>query len=98
MHTLELLWATEVRLKAHTRNEKRIKFLGMKQKCEYKKLDKHKQMRSSRLNDILEQWEMHRAVRDEVLGSIIGSSNQINFFPCLIVSIIQLKHSYLFHY
>ena len=37
-------------------------------------------MRSSRQNDKLEQWVMHRAVKDEVLGSILGSNKQKVFF------------------
>ncbi len=45
----------------------------MKQKCKNKKQDKYKQMRGSRQINKLEQWEMHRAVKDEVLGSILGS-------------------------
>ena len=54
-------------------------------------------MRNSRLNDKLEQWVMHWAVKDDVLGPILGFKYK-NFFPFLIVSIIQLKHFYLFHY
>ncbi len=47
--------------------------------CENIKVDKYKQMRSSRQNDKLEQWVMHRAVKDEVQGSILGSNKQIGF-------------------
>ncbi len=36
------------------------------------KEDKNKEMRSRRQIDKLEQWVMHRAVKDEVLGSILG--------------------------
>ena len=39
-----------------------------------------KQMRSSWQNDKLEQWVMHRAVKDEVLGSSLGSNKQKVFF------------------
>ena len=37
-------------------------------------------MRSSRQNDKLDQWVMHRAVKDEVMGSILGSTKQKVFF------------------
>ena len=37
-------------------------------------------MRSSRQNDKLEQWVMQTAVKDEVLGSILGSNKQKVFF------------------
>ena len=37
-------------------------------------------MRSNRQNDKLEQWVMHRAVRDEVLGTNLGSNKQKVFF------------------
>ena len=37
-------------------------------------------MRSSRQNDKLEQWVMHTAAKDEVLGSILGSKKQKAFF------------------
>ena len=42
-------------------------------------------MRNSRQNDKLEQWVMHTAVKDEVLGSILGSNQQKVFstFICL---------------
>ena len=36
-------------------------------------------MKSSRQNDKLEHWVMHRDVKDEVLGSILGSNKQKNF-------------------
>ena len=52
----------------------------MKRKFENIKEDKHKQMRNSRQNDKLEQWVMHTAVKDEVLGSILGSNEQKVFF------------------
>ncbi len=52
-------------------NTKReLSFPGTKQKCEMILVDKHKQERSFRQNDRLEQWEMDRAVKVEVLGSI----------------------------
>ena len=54
--------------------------LGTKRKFKNIKEDKHKQMRSSRQNDKLEQWVMHTAVKDEVLGSILGSNKPKNFF------------------
>ena len=37
-------------------------------------------MRSSRQNDKLEQWVMHTAVKDVVLGSILGCNKQKVFF------------------
>ena len=37
-------------------------------------------MRSSRQNDKLEQRVMHRAAKDEVLGTILGSNKQTVFF------------------
>ncbi len=37
-------------------------------------------MRCSSRNDNLEQWAMHRAVKDEVMGSILGSNKQKVFF------------------
>ena len=37
-------------------------------------------MRCSIQNDKLEQWAMHRAVKDEVLGSILGRNKQKAFF------------------
>ena len=37
-------------------------------------------MKSSRQNDKLEHWVMHRDVKDEVLGSILGSNKQKVFF------------------
>ena len=42
-------------------------------------------MRKSRQNDKLEQWVMHRAVKDEVLGSILGINKKKLFstFSCL---------------
>ncbi len=37
-------------------------------------------MRNSRQNDKLEQWVMLRAVKDDVLGSILGCKKQKVFF------------------
>ena len=54
--------------------------LGIKQNIENKKEDKHKLMRRSSQNDKLEQWVMHRAVKDDVLGSILGCNKQKVFF------------------
>ncbi len=48
--------------------------------CENIKVDIYKQMRSCRQNDKLEQRVMHRAVRDDVLGSILGGKKQEVFF------------------
>ncbi len=36
-------------------------------------------MRNSRQNDKLKQWVMHRAVKDDVLGSILGCQIQKSF-------------------
>ena len=52
----------------------------MKRKCKNIKVDKCKQMRSSWQYDKIEQWVMHRAVKDEVLGSTLGSNKQKVFF------------------
>ena len=52
----------------------------MKQRIENIKEDKYKLMRRSSRNDKLEQCVMHRAVKDEVLGSILGSNKQKVFF------------------
>ena len=70
----------------------------MKQKFENIKEDKYKQMRWSRQKDKLEQWVMNWAVKNEVLGSILRSDKQKIIFPLLIVSVMQIKHSYLFYY
>ena len=37
-------------------------------------------MRNIRKNDKIEHWVIHRAVIDEVLGSILGSNKQKIFF------------------
>ena len=67
--------------------------LGMKQNIKNIKEDKCKLMRRSSQNDKLEQWVMHRAVKDEVLGSILGSNNQRVFFHFLMSLLYRLKHS-----
>ncbi len=58
--------------------------LGTKQKCKNIKVDKYKQIRSSRQNDKLEQWVMHWAAKDKVPGSNLGSNKQKVFstFNC----------------
>ena len=48
----------------------------MNQRIENIKEDKYKLMRRSSRNDKLEQWVMHRAVKDDVLGSIVGCNKQ----------------------
>ena len=70
----------------------------MKQKFENIKEVKYKQMRWSRQKDKLEQWVMNWAVKNEVLGSILRSDKQKITFPLLIVSVMQIKHSYLYYY
>ena len=70
----------------------------MKQKFENIKVVKYKQMRWSRQKDKLEQWVMNLAVKTEVLGSILRSDKQKINFPLSIVSVMQIKHSYLFYY
>ena len=62
--------------------------LGSKRKFENIKENKYKQMRSSRQNDKLEQWVMQTAVKDVVLGSILGSNKQKVFFSPLIICVI----------
>ena len=54
--------------------------LGMKQNIENIKEVKYKQMRRNSQNDKLEQWVMHWAVKDVVLGSILGRNKQKVFF------------------
>ena len=54
--------------------------LGMKQNIENIKEDNYKLMGRSSQNDKSEQLVMHRAVKDEVLGSILGSNKQRVFF------------------
>ena len=49
-------------------------------------------------NDKLEQCVKHRAVKYEVMGSILGSNQKNSFFSPLFVSVIQIMHSYLFQY
>ena len=55
-------------------------------------------MRGSRQTNKLEQWVMHRAVKNEVLGSILGSYIQKVYSSPFIVSFIDIKHSYLFNH
>ena len=43
-------------------------------------IDKQKQMRNSWQNDMLEQWVMHWAIKQEVLGSILGLKKWKVFF------------------
>ncbi len=49
-------------------------------------------------NDKLEQWVKHRAVKYEVMGSILGSNQKNSFLPPLFVSVIQIMHSNLIKY
>ncbi len=44
--------------------------------CENIKVDKYKQMKSSRQNDKFEQWVMYRAVKDKVLRLILGNKKR----------------------
>ena len=44
------------------------------------KQDRHKPMRRSRQNDKLEQCVKHRAVKDEVLGSILSTKKTKRLF------------------
>ena len=52
----------------------------MKRKFDNIAEDKPKQMRNSRRNDKLEQWVMHWAFKDDVLGLILGCKKQKVFF------------------
>ena len=71
----------EKTLKTRTMIIKReLSCLEMKQNFENVKEDKYKLMKRSSQNDKLEQWVMHKAVKDEVLGSILGSNKQRVFF------------------
>ena len=74
----------------------------MKLKFEDVKEDKHKHMfvffNSCRQNDKLEQKVKHRAVKDQILGLILGSNKQKVYFPPLIVSDVQIKHSIHLNY
>ncbi len=68
-------------LKARTMILKRDQScLGTIRKCENIKVDKCKQMRSSRQNDKIKQWVMHRAVIDDVLGLVLDGKKQKIFF------------------
>ena len=53
-------------------------------------------MRNSRQNDKLEQWVMHTAVKDVVLGSILGSSKQKVFFHLLLSVLYRLNNPICF--
>ena len=71
---MKQLKASKNTLKARTMIIKtELSCQGMKRKFESIKEDKYKQMKRSRQIDKLEQRVMHRAVKDEVLGSILGS-------------------------
>ena len=48
-------------------------------------------MRSNMQNDKLEQWVMHRAVNDEVLGSILGCNKQKVFFDLKLYLLYRLS-------
>ena len=75
--TLKQLKATENTLKASRLIIKRQKScLETKRKFKNIKEDKYKQMRSSKHKNNSEQWVMLRAVKDEVLESILGSNKQ----------------------
>ena len=79
--TINKLKGAENTLKTRTMITKgELSCLGMKQNIENIKEDKYKLMRRSSQNDKLEQWVMHRAVKDVVLGSILGSNRQKVFF------------------
>ena len=96
---LKELNATENTLKARTMIIKReLICQGMKQKLENINEVKYKQMRWSRQKDKLEQWVMNWEVKNEVLGSILRSDKQKIIFLLLIVSVMQIKHSYLYYY
>ena len=60
--------------------KRKLSCLGTKRKCRNIIVDKYKQMISSMLNDKLEQWVMHQAVKNEVLGTNLGSNKQKIFF------------------
>ena len=60
--------------------KRELSCLGKKQNIENIKEDKCKLKRRNSQNDKLEQWVMHRAVNDEVRGSILGSNKQKLFF------------------
>ena len=77
--------------------KRELSCLEMKQIIENIKEDKCKLKRRSSQNDKLEQWIMHWAVKDEVLGSILGSNKQRVFFHFLMSLLYRLKHSKLFH-
>ena len=53
-------------------------------------------MRSSRQNDKLEQWVMHTAVKDVVLGSILGCNKQKVFFHLQLSVLYRLSNPICF--
>ncbi len=57
----------------------------MKQKYENIYIEKHKKIRRSRQNEKLKQWVMERAIKDVVLGSILGRKREtfLSLFICL---------------
>ena len=60
--------------------KREVSCLGLKQNIENIKEDKSRLKRRSSQKDKLEQWVMHWAVKDVVLGSILGSNKQKVFF------------------
>ena len=70
---LKQLNPTKDTLKTREMNTKReLRLFRNKQKYDNICNGKHKQMRSSWQNDMLEQWVMHWAFKQDVLGSILG--------------------------
>ena len=75
------LKGAEKTLKTRTMIIKReLSCLGMKQNFENIKEDNYMLMRRSSQSDKFEQWVMYKAVKDEVLGSILRSKKQKVFF------------------
>ena len=60
---------------------------GTKQKCKMILVDKHKQVRSFRQKDKLEQWLMDKADKFEVMRSILNSKIKKRFVSCLMDSV-----------
>ena len=73
-----------------------IKLSTNEKKSGNKYVDKHKQIRSSRQNDKLEQWVMQTAVKDVVLGSILGSNKQKVFFHLKLSALYRLSNPICF--
>ena len=69
--------------------KRELSCLSTNRKFEKIKEDKYKQLRSSRQSEKSEQGVMHTAVKDEVLGSILGS-NKSKQSVSLLIS-LQLK-------